>query len=287
MLVRSFGWIIGVIALVLASITAVGIFWHNVRIWRMRRAYKQLPTGIEKRVLQIVQDTAAHVPSVTLLRLDKSNKCDNNDALCESHVGGVPFGIAGDNYPSESNFLLQVRLDEPSLGEQWQGRLLTVFMVFDFEQVVRSYDAPTLDQYVPVTASGVPRSCIRLTSMRFPADIEEKCPASPLRLCKIVPDLPRLLHQFTKDHVGLLSQILYPDAYGYDLENWQVAYVGGNPTFVQQPHEPSCDECGDPMQFLFQFGEIIPGVQMADAGVFYVYGCDRHPHCCKGFIQSH
>ena len=33
--------------------------------------------------------------------------------------------------------------------------------------------------------------------------------------------------------------------------------------------------------------EIIPGVQMADAGVGYVYGCDAHPGRCKGFMDSH
>jgi hypothetical protein len=44
---------------------------------------------------------------------------------------------------------------------------------------------------------------------------------------------------------------------------------------------------GKPMRFLFQFGEVVPGVQMADAGVFYVYGCDDHPDCCKGFVDSH
>ncbi len=41
------------------------------------------------------------------------------------------------------------------------------------------------------------------------------------------------------------------------------------------------------MRFLLQFGEIIPDVQMGDAGVFYVYGCDLHPDNVKGFVDSH
>jgi hypothetical protein len=56
---------------------------------------------------------------------------------------------------------------------------------------------------------------------------------------------------------------------------------------IQNPHDPVCGECGKPMRFLFQFGEVVPGVQMADAGVYYVYGCDDHPGYCKGFVDSH
>jgi hypothetical protein len=44
---------------------------------------------------------------------------------------------------------------------------------------------------------------------------------------------------------------------------------------------------GKPRRFLFQFGEVVPGVQMADDGVCYVYGCDDHPACCQGFVDSH
>jgi hypothetical protein len=30
-------------------------------------------------------------------------------------------------FTSPGKFLIQVRIEEPSLGEQWQGRLLTVY----------------------------------------------------------------------------------------------------------------------------------------------------------------
>jgi hypothetical protein len=44
--------------------------------------------------------------------------------------------------------------------------------------------------------------------------------------------------------------------------------------------------CGKTMRFLFQFGEIIPKLRLADAGVCLIYGCDEHPERCKGFIDS-
>jgi hypothetical protein len=114
-----------------------------------------------------------------------------------------------------------------------------------------------------------------------------KYPAFPARLCEIVPAIPDILRPFTNDPVGVVSQILRPNQYGYDLEEWQIAYEGGDPIFIQNPHEANCDVCGKPMRFLFQFGEIIPKVQLADAGICYVYGCNEHPDCCKGFIDSH
>ena len=110
---------------------------------------------------------------------------------------------------------------------------------------------------------------------------------SPAELCDRVPEIKNLLSPFTNDVAGLLSQILRPNVYGYDLEAPEIAYQGGAPMLIQNPHDPVCDHCHQRMRFLFQFGEIIPGLQLADAGVGYVYGCDDHPDHCKGFIDSH
>ena len=75
--------------------------------------------------------------------------------------------------------------------------------------------------------------------------------------------------------------------YGYDLEESMLALEAGEPALIQNPHEATCPECGQPMRFLFQFGDFVPGVQFGDAGVCYVYGCDRHPEQCKGFVDTH
>jgi hypothetical protein len=294
------GVFFGAVLVVLAALFVVVTIRHNLRISRVRRAYRTFPKDIREQVLRLIQDAARRRPSVTFLRLDDEHKCDSNEVLLQSHVGGVPYAEAGDEWPTGSpgQFLLQVRLDEPGLGQQWQGRLLTVFLVFAVEQVVRSYAAPSRDKYVPLAAPLAPLPCIRLTPIRLPVDgqrdegaendrTQRRFPASPARLCELVPAIPEVLSPFTNDPAGLLSQILRPDVYGYDLEAWQVAYEGGDRLLIQNPHDPTCDHCGGPLRFLFQFGEIIPGVQLADAGVCYVYGCDHHPGHCKGFIDSH
>jgi hypothetical protein len=245
---------------------------------------------VKDRVLVMIQEAASGRPSVTFLRLDGGCQCHGHDAPLQSHVGGVPYLEAGEDWPTgqPAKFLLQVRLDEPALGQRWQGRLLTVFLMFDGELVVRSYAAPSFDRSVAVPGPVPPVPCILLIPVRVPVGGDEfQVPASPAGLCELVPAIPQLLGKFTDDAAGLLSQILRPEVYGYDLEAQDIAYAGGEPMFIQNPHEPTCDECGESMRFLFQFGEVIPGLRLADGGVCYVYGCDEHPHCCKGFLDSH
>jgi hypothetical protein len=282
-------WVVAAAAVV-GGLLIAAVVPHNLRVWRARRAYRTLPDEVKDRVLELICRAASECPSVTFLRLDAEHRCEGPEVLLRSHVGGVPYAEVGDDWPTgdRAKFLLQVRLDEPSLGERWQGRLLTVFLVFDVEQVVRSYATPTLDRYVEVPAPAAALPCIPLASVRIPVEGDEShVPASPARLCEAAPAIRQLLGEFTNDSAGLLTQILHPGVYGYNLEEPDIAYAGGSPMLIQSPHDPTCDECGDPMRFLFQFGEVIPGMRLADGGVCYVYGCDRHPHRCKGFLDSH
>jgi hypothetical protein len=265
---------------------------HNLRIWRVRKVFRSLPKDVRERVLELIEEAAAQNPSVTYMLLDES-PCSEPEAVVSSHVGGVPYAEKGETWAVHGNsdpprFLLQVRLDEPSLGDTWQDRLIAVFLVFDAEQIVRSYDAPSIEKYEPVSSPVTPLKCIRLRSIAFPVTSkDEPTPMSLAELYDRVPEIKYLLSPFTKDVAGLLSQILRPNVYGYDLGAPKIAYQGGAPMLIQSPDDPVCDLCHQRMRFLFQFGEIIPGLQLADAGVGYVYGCDDHPDHCKGFIDSH
>jgi hypothetical protein len=265
---------------------------HNLRVRRARKAFKTLPKYVKERVLDLIEGAAAENPSVTYLLL-VDEPCSEPEIAVMSHVGGVPYAERDESWPVYPDsipprFLLQVCLDEPSLCEQWQGRLIAVFLIFNSEQIVRSYAAPSLEKYVPIASPVTPFGCIRLRSLAFPAaSKDEPIPMSPAQLCDKIPEIKDLLSPFTGDCPGLLSQILRPNVYGYDLQAPELAYQGGSPMLIQNPHDPECDHCNRPMRFLFQFGEIIPGLQLADAGVGYVYGCDDHPDHCKAFIDSH
>jgi hypothetical protein len=248
---------------------------------------------VKDEVLELIEAAAAKNPSITYLLLDPESPCSQPETAILSHVGGVPYAERGEIWPVHPNsvpprFLLQVRLDEPSLGEQWHGRLIAVFLVFDAEQIVRNYAAPSHEKYESISSAVPPIGCIRLRSLRFPAASNDyQIPMSPVQLCDRIPEIKNLLSPFTGDCSGLLSQIIRPNLYGYDLEAPEIAYQGGSPMLIQNPHDPECDHCHRRMRFLFQFGEIIPGLQLADAGVGYVYGCDHHPHHCKALIDSH
>ncbi len=283
----TLGVILGIIGLFI-----IACIPHNLRIWRVRKVFRSLPKDVRERVLELIEEAATQNPSVTYLLLDES-QCSETEAVVSSHVGGVPYAEKSETWPIHGNsdpprFLLQVRLDEPSLGDTWQDRLIAVFLDFDSEQIVRSYESPSLDKYVPISSPVTPFKCVCLRSIAFPVtSIEDPIPLSPAELCGRVPEVKTLLSQFTNDVAGLLSQILRPDVYGYDLEAPEIAYQGGAPMLIQNPHDPVCDVCHKRMCFLFQFGEIIPGYQLADGGVGYAYGCDDHPDHCKAFIDSH
>jgi len=288
-LVWILGFVLGIVGLFVLICLP-----HNVRIWQVRRVYRSLPTDVVDQVLQLIEQAAARGPSVTFLRLAEEAAC-GDAVLIQSHVGGVPYAESGDDWPhgtpegDPAKFMLQVRLDEPSLGDQWQGRLLVIFLVFDYEQAVRSYAAPSIEKCTPLEAKRPPTPCVLLKPIRMPAEggDEGVLPLPPARLGDDFPEVTVPLEPYTNDFAGVLAQILRPNVYGYDLDAPRIAYVGGDPMLIQNPHGPVCDQCGKPMRFLFQFGEVVPGVQMADDGVCYVYGCDDHPDRCKGFVDSH
>lgn len=289
----SLGWI-AVVVMAIVALLALVLVPHNLRVRRVRQIEKAIPKEIKDRVLALIDEAGTRGPSVTFLRLDDELQMDNDEILLTSHVGGLPYAEAGDEWPQgtpegePAKFVLQVRLNGPSLGPPWQGRLLVVFLVFDFEQVVRSYADPKHDKYKLLRSPKPPFSLVPLVPIRMPTESPtEKKPASPRRLCEMLPAISELLSGFTTDQSGVLTQILHPNLYGYNLDAPDIAYIGGDPMLIQNPHDPACGQCGKPMRFLFQFGEVIPGLQMADAGVCYVYGCDDHPEQCKGFVDSH
>jgi hypothetical protein len=249
------------------------ILWHNLRIWRVRRAYRDLPREVEERVLALIEEAAMGRPSVTFFRMDVGRRCSGSDGSVQSHAGGVPYMEPGEGWPTghPARYLLQVLLDGPGLGERWQGRLLTVFLLSDIEPIVRSYATPSLDRSLAVPGPVPSLPCIPLTLLRFPVIGDEfRFPATPDGLCEMVPAIRQVLGQFTCDAAGLLSQVLRPGVYGYDLAARDIAYAGGEPMLIQEPHEPARDECGEPMRFLFQFGEIFPGLRLGDGGVCYI-----------------
>ena len=109
------GIIFGIVGLVVIVCTP-----HNLRIWRVRNAYKNLPKNIKERVLDLIKEAAAKNPSITNLLLD-DEPCSEPETAISSRVGGLPYAEKDETWSIHSDsvpprFLLQVRLDEP---EPW------------------------------------------------------------------------------------------------------------------------------------------------------------------------
>ena len=284
------GWLGAGLAIVLLLAVVLGP--HNWRVYRARRTFRQLPDDVKKHVLEAISRAASARPSVTFLRLSEHPAESVRDLAIKSHVGGSPYTEAGEEWPTcearPARFLLQIRLCEPSLGPVWQGRLIAVFLVFDEEQVVRSYADPSLHRCVPMQSPEPLFECVMLEPLSMPIEADdERRPMSPARLCETFPEIRLTLRPYSNDVPGLLAQVLHANIYGYDLAEPDIAYVGGDPSLIQNPHDPVCKLCGGAMRFLFQFGEIIPDCQLADGGVCYVYGCDAHPEHCRAYLDSH
>lgn len=276
---------IAVILLGVSILFALVCLPHLIRTMPVRHAYKDLPSGVAEKVIQLIECEKTAEPGVTFLKRSDGVPLDE-ELFVVSRVGGSPYMEPGDENPQKDidkpeTFLLQVRIDEPALGDAWQGRLLAVFQTRKFE-LVKSYESPSLDQYTRADFESAP-ICYPLRHIHAPREI-----LNPKQLCENIPAIKEVLRPYTNDFAGLLTQILRPNHHHDSFEPQDLAYIGYEPMLIQPPlHEPHCDRCDQPMRFLFQFGEIIPARRMADAGICYVYGCDNHPEQCEAFVQSH
>lgn len=286
----------GVLGLV--ALFFLAILPHNLRIRRVRRAYESVPPQVRRRVKELIAQHAAQGQAVTLLCRCPDEGYTEARARVASHLGGLPYAEAGQRWPLDdeqqpARFLIQVRLEEPSLPAVWQGRLVQVFFQESDEQILRAFAAPRAERYVPLEPLGPLCPGEMLEPLRYPAapgeegEPDECLPLSCHALVAQLPALAQTLQPYTKETAGVVSQVLAPQNYGYEIEGDNTAYVGGTPYLIQGPHDPTCPECGQAMRFLFCFGDIVPDFQMADSGCCCVYGCDQHPEQLRAFVDSH
>ena len=251
------------------------------------QAYATLPETARERAVELIETAAAGGSAFTLYRF----AADLPDV--DSYVGGSPWCNPGDVPPPDSKHLLiQIRLDEPSLGPAWQGRIVQVFITDDWQTPTRSMPGLNRDGEVGTIPEPLPRVALRPMRMPLPPEPdpnsdEDDGLANPTWLLNNVPGLCALLSPHHRDVQGLLTQILGPGTYGYTVDAPDLIYSGGRPLLIQNPHDATCPVCKKPMRFLLQFGDVIGGIALGDAGARDVYGCDEHPDHCEAFVDSH
>lgn len=296
---------------------------HNVRVRRVRKLARSLPAGTRERILARITDAARGASVCTLLVPADSPGDEPQSArppqpdFTASRFGGPPYGEAGEQWPTRdddsrepADFLIQVRLDDP-LPSPWRGRLIVVFLKFDVTQTVFVYAAPSPAKYarrpgspdaspecclmpLPIpqaTPTSIPHSPEKVvageTTTAAPAFEDEwQLPYDPSLLIESVPGLRDELRQFTRHPADLLAQWMAPHHYGYGFDLSDIVQMGGRPQWVQDDPGPmTCPECGEPLRFLFQFGDLSGQSRLGEAGVCYVFGCDAHPDRAQTIVQ--
>lgn len=311
--------IVGVPAVLLGwSIAA-----HNVRVWCVRKLARTLPVGTRERILARIAESARGSSVCTLLvpvsfpTVEPVNSSTSLPDITVSRFGGPPYGEADEQWPTRdddrtqpADFLIQVRLDD-ALPAPWPGRLIVVFLKFDVTQTVLVYAAPSPAKYarrpgspdaspecllmplpIPKTKpTSIPRPPEPAAASETPAEAsvsenDWQLPYDPTLLLESVPGLREELRQFTRRPADLLAQLMAPKHYGYGFDLSDIVQMGGRPHWVQDDPGPmTCPECGQPLRFLFQFGDLSGQSRLGDAGVCYVFGCDAHPDATQSLVQ--
>ncbi len=313
------------IALVTVPAVLLGwsIAAHNLRVWRVRKLARSLPVGTRERILARIAEAARGSSVCTLLvpvtspTVEPANSSASPADVTASRFGGSPYGEAGEQWPTRedhstvpADFLIQVRLGDP-LPAPWRGRLVVVFWKFAERQTVLVYAAPSPAKYVrrpggsdaspecvlmplPIPHANppsMPPESEPVSASESPAESvdsehEWQLPYDPTLLLESIPGLREELRQCTRRPADLLAQLMAPDHYGYGFDLSDVVQMGGRPQWVQDnPGPMTCAECGEPLRFLFQFGDLSGQNRLGDAGVCYVFGCDAHPDFTASLVQ--
>lgn len=296
---------------------------HNMRVWQVRKLARSLPIGTRERILARITEAARGASVCTLLvpvhfpRIESANSPTAQPDITASRFGGPPYGESGEQWPirdddsmEPADFLIQVRLGDP-LPLPWQGRLIVVFLRFDLTQTVLVYDAPSSAKYarrpgspdasaecffvslpIPqaspdsIPSASEQRDALETSAESLDSEYEWQLPYDPSLLIESVPGLRDELRQFTRRPVNLLAHLMLTERHGYSLDVSDIVQMGGRPQWVQNDPGPmTCAECGGPLRFLFQFGDLSGKNRLGDAGVCYVFGCDAHPDRAQSLVQ--
>jgi hypothetical protein len=275
---------------------------HNLRIRRARAARRRMAPETRVRALELLAQAGRGAPATTMLVPSAAPVPSLVVGHGLSRLGGRALGREEvlPSVPSSDAkdvFLLQVELLQPDLPAVWRGRLVTVHLV-DWQPEARSFAPGELGALRPLarpvealpeqTLVHVPIPSGPASPARVRAgDDEPPPPHDPGRLLDAVSGLAPLLDGHGTKPADLLAQLLQPEGGGYAIDTPELVLAGGAPEYIQGEQVPECARCRAPTRFLFQFGDVFPGFQLADAGVGYVFGCDAHPERPEAWIDSH
>jgi len=214
-----------------------------------------------------------------------------------ARIGGQPLLPTGVEWPKSQDgkpglFLLQIPLTAQRLGESWRDRLLSIFLV-DYALWIVSQHRDDLALSIERAPPGeeYTQKLVRLQGIAVPFkepaidDEDGNTGFDTKSLLELNPALKeRITALFSRPKV-LLARLLNYRSNTSEVSTEDAILVGGNPSLIQGEHDAKCPTCNEPMRFLLQFCDVTEEEIMGDSGVAYVYGCDRHPDQCFGFVD--
>lgn len=296
---RMAGYVAGGIALFVGGITGIALLFSLPERRRQKQAAADLAhidAAARQEILDLID---RHARQGEFFLLYRSVEHGSGDAAA-ARIGGDPLAAAGETWPLNSDgspalFLLQLPLTAPRHPAQWQNRIVTVFLV-EHGLLVRSHAAASIPHLLPLSNPLAGTEVVRqdLLPLAIPyvpnpagaeEDEEEEDEAGGFDTAQLLAQIPELksrLELSTRFPLHVLNQIIAGKAH---CASEDLILSGGDPQLIQGEHEPCCPVCGQPMRFLFQFGDVTESFELGDCGVGYIYGCDAHPEQCEGYVD--
>ncbi len=255
-----------------AFVACLGIaFLRHRRVDRRLAAVLARAPGLRRRLLAALgpPESSYRERSPELQRLLVLDP-DADPASAVGRIGGEASLPAGAEPPKDDDgtpSALLVELSLEALPPPWSERQIAVFDADLFAGSTRSY---LRSEVVPASTSGA----IALVPVDMPSDdgtptlrgfIEEH------------PDWRRTLAVPEDVEVEILRYAL-DGGRELEIEVSDSIRIGGAPSWIQGDPRPVCGACGASLRFLFSFGAVEPRIELGDAGVAYVHGCDDHPN---------
>jgi len=294
-----------VCVMILAGIAAVIYMFSLPEKRRMAAAKSDYEKATKQSIDSILEAYKSFVlsgPYCRLYGVIDDQPLSKRDDIIRSKVGGAPYAELGDQWPIGEDaecppiFCMQLALNDSELSADWLDRLIVVFVV-DWTVVVRSYSSPDADNAIDISNGSDLFGERFLYPMKVPIDknleVDEDGWSdfdegfTSRYALEHSQSLKQSVMELSEQPEEFLDLVL--DAAGYPTyQPIDTIRQAKTPNLIQNPHEAICDICSQPLRFLFEFGEILEGeFTFGDAGMVYIYGCDEHPSCCKGFVDSH
>jgi hypothetical protein len=242
------GAVVGGLLLVLAA-AIVQFNWKRVHI---RRAAAKASDGQLESIYRMVEGCGSEKPAGWVLA--RTNRCAE-DTAC---VISIPDGI--EDFPWSGRAIMVEAASE-----------VTVRFTEDTSRAIRCLRK----EFKAVAAPRTRSKSGKLRNILSPDRYIALDPALLPALREICPKYPK----------ELLAYLFNCGADSFEFDSISQARIGTSPAWAQPAEFPRCDQCKERMPLILQLPGSIVAVKGWGNGIFYLFGCSKHPEHTKTVVQ--